>query len=126
MNRNRVELAGNLTRDPVLRFTQSGVAVAEFGMAVNERFKSGEEIKERVTFVDVTCWGKRAEALVKHFKKGKNIFVDGRLTLESWVDRDTQQKRHKLAVTCESWEFIGPPRQGEAGAADSDETPDFQ
>ena len=102
MNVNKVFLAGRITREIELRYTPSGTAVAEFGMAINRKFKDQEE----TTFVDCVAWARSAEVIAEYCKKGKPIFVEGRLTFESWEGRDGQ-KRSKLKVTVENFQFIG-------------------
>jgi single-strand DNA-binding protein len=106
-NLNKVFLMGNLTRDPELRYTPGGTAVADFGMAINRTWKSQEgEKREEVCFVDVTAWAKQAELIAQHFRKGRPIFVEGRLQLDSWEGQDGQ-KRSKLRVVLERFQFIG-------------------
>ena len=116
-NFNKVILAGNLTRDPELRYTPKGVAIAKFGMAINRTWKSETgEAKEEVTFVDVEAWERQAEVISQYFKKGRPILVEGRLKLDQWEDKNTHQKQSKLRVRLESFSFIdskGP----ESGAA---------
>lgn len=114
---NKVVLAGRITRDPELRFLPKGTAVAQFGMAINRRWKTdtGEQ-KEEVTFVDIDCWGKTAETISKFFKKGSSILVEGRLKTESWEDKTTHQKRSKLGVTMESFSFLDGKSEGSEGA----------
>ena len=117
---NRVTLIGNLTRDPELRYTPSGAAVAKFGLAINERFKSGDEWKERTVFVDVTVWGKQAETCAEYLGKGRSVCVDGRLSYSAW-ETDDGQKRSKLEVTADRVIFLGgkgevsPARGGGSG-----------
>lgn len=107
MNFNRVILAGNLTRDPELQHTQGGTVIAKIGLAVNRRWKSpGGEQKEEVTFVDATAFGKTAEVIAQYFAKGKPILIEGRLRLEEWEDKQGQ-KRSKLGVIVESFQFVG-------------------
>ena len=105
---NSVILMGNLTRDPELRYTQSNLAICKFGLAVNRRFKDSTsgEWREEPTFVDVTMFGKRGEAFSKYHQKGKLAFVKGELRFDSWVDQNGQ-KRSKLYVVAESFEFVG-------------------
>lgn len=107
MNRNKVELAGNLTRDPELRFTAKGTAIAKMALAVNRRWKNdaGEQ-QEEVTFVDVEAFGRTAEVIGQHFKKGRPIFVDGRLRLDQWEDKATGKQRSRLGVVLESFQFL--------------------
>jgi len=105
---NRVILLGNLTRDPEVRFTQGGMAICAFGLAVNERFKGGDgEWQDRATFVDVTIFGKRGEAFAKFHKKGASAFVEGKLRLDQWEDKKDGQKRSRLFVVGDNWEFVG-------------------
>ena len=104
-NLNKVFLIGNLTRDPELSFTPNGNAVGKIGMAVNRVWKQNNEKKEETTFVDVTIWGKSAEAVHKYVKKGNPLFVEGRLHFHQW---ETQEgaKRSKLDVVAERVQFI--------------------
>src|SRR5207237_23615 len=96
---NRVILAGNLTRDPELRYTPKGLAIAKIGLAVNRTWKNeAGETKEEVTFVDVDSFGRQAEVIAQYFKKGRPILVEGRLRLDQWDDKQTGQKRTKLGV----------------------------
>ena len=104
---NKVLLMGNLTRDPELRFTAGGSAVANFGLAVNRKYKQGEEWKEDVCFVDITVWGKLAENCSEYLSKGRSVFVDGRLNFSSWEAKDGQ-KRNKLDVVANSVDFLSP------------------
>src|SRR5258708_19422400 len=105
---NRVLLIGNLTRDPEVRYTPKGTAVADIGIAVN-RVYSGEdgEKKEEVTFVDVTLWGRQAEVAQEYLKKGRQVFVEGRLQLDTWDDKQTGQKRSRLRVVAENMQMLG-------------------
>ena len=110
-NLNKVLLMGNLTRDPEVRYTPKGTAVAELGIAVN-RVYSGEngEKREEVTFVDVTVWGRTAENVGEYLKKGRPVFIEGRLQLDSWEDKQSGQKRNKLKVVADNVQFLGSPR----------------
>jgi single-strand DNA-binding protein len=114
-NLNKVLLMGNLTRDPEVRYTPKGTAVAELGIAVN-RIYSGEngEKREEVTFVDVTVWGRTAENVGEYLKKGRPVFVEGRLQLDSWEDKQSGQKRNKLKVVADNVQFLGS-RGGSGG-----------
>ena len=107
-NLNRVLLIGNLTRDPEVRYTPKGTAVVDIGLAVN-RVYSGEdgEKKEETTFVDVTLWGRQAEIAGQYLKKGRPVFIEGRLQLDTWDDRQTGQKRSRLRVVCENMQLLG-------------------
>lgn len=114
MNLNQVTLAGKLTRDPEIRYTPKGTAVAKIGLAINRRFKSdtGEQ-KEEATFVDVDVFGKQAEACQQYLKKGSPILVCGRLKLDTWDDKQSGQKRSKLGVVAENVQF-GPKQFDDA------------
>ena len=116
-NFNKVILAGNLTRDPELRYTPKGMAIAKFGLAVNRTWtnEAGEK-KEEVTFVDVDIFGRTAENVSQYMRKGSPILIEGRLRLDQWDDKQTGQKRSKLGVVGEIVQFLGSPRTGEAGA----------
>jgi single-strand DNA-binding protein len=115
-NLNRVLLIGNLTRDPEIRYTPKGTAVAEIGIAVNRVF-SGEdgEKREEVTFVDVTLWSRLAEIAEQYLKKGRSVFIEGRLQLDSWDDKQTGQKRSRLRVVGENLQMLGSRGEGESG-----------
>lgn len=113
---NKVILLGNLTRDPELRYTPKGQAVAKLGLAVNRSYKSETgETKEEVTFIDVDAWGKQAELIGQYLKKGNPLFVEGRLRLDQWDDKNTGQKVSKLKVVMENFQFVGGNRGSEAG-----------
>src|ERR1035437_4786674 len=106
-NFNRVILAGNLTRDPELRYTPKGTAIASFGLAINRKWKSETgEVKEEVCFVDVEAWDRQAEVVAQYFKKGRPILVEGRLKFDQWEDKNTHQKQSKLKVRLETFSFI--------------------
>jgi single-strand DNA-binding protein len=106
---NKVILMGNLTRDPQVKYTPKGIAVAEIGMAVNRRWfdKATNRRKEETTFVDVTIWGRTAEVAGQYLKKGASILIEGRLQLDSWDDKESGQKRNKLRVVCEEMQMLG-------------------
>lgn len=105
---NKVILMGNLTRDPEVRFSQGGMAICGISVAVNERFKGADgEWQDRATFVDVTIFGKRGEAFAKFHKKGAPAFIEGKLRLDQWEDKQSGQKRSKLFVVGDNWEFVG-------------------
>jgi single-strand DNA-binding protein len=107
-NLNRVLLIGNLTRDPDTRYTPKGVAVTDVGIAVNRSWKdeSGEK-KEEVTFVDVTAFGRPAEVMQEYLKKGAPVFIEGRLHLDTWQDRQTNEKRSRVRVVAEHLQMLG-------------------
>jgi single-strand DNA-binding protein len=117
-NLNRVLLIGNLTRDPELRYTPKGTAVTEIGLAVN-RIYSGEdgEKKEETTFVDVTLWARQAEVAGQYLKKGRPVFIEGRLQLDTWDDKQTGQKRSRLRVVAENLQLLGSRPEGETSSA---------
>jgi single-strand DNA-binding protein len=111
---NKVILVGNLTRDPELRYTPKGTAIAKVGLAVNRVWtsESGEK-KEEVTFVDVDVFGRTAENVGQYMRKGRPILIEGRLRLEQWDDKQTGQKRSRLSVVAETVQFLGsPPNTG--------------
>ena len=111
-NFNKVILVGNLTRDPQMRYTASGMAVCDFGLAVNRRWKSQDgEAKEEVCFIDVSAWGRTGELIAEYKKKGEQILIEGRLQMQTWQGQDGQ-KRTKHAVVAESFEFLGARREG--------------
>ena len=104
---NKVFLIGNLTRDPELKYTPSGVAIVSFGMAINRNWKGSDgEKKEEVCYVDLNMFGKRAEVISQYFKKGNPIFIEGRLQFQQWETRDGQ-KRNALRVVAEDFQFMG-------------------
>src|SRR5580658_40639 len=144
---NKVILAGNLTRDPELRYTPKGSAVAKIGLAVNRTWKNeAGENKEEVTFIDIEAWGRQAEVIAQYMRKGRPLLVEGRLKLDTWEDKNTHQKQSKLKVVLETFSFIDskgtdagpasgeaprrpappgkpaePPEGGEAPAAEEDD-----
>lgn len=113
-NFNKVMLMGNLTRDPDVRFTPKGTAVAEIGLAVNRSYKddNGRQFDE-TTFVDITLWGRVAEIVGEYCRKGRPLFVEGRLQLDSWDDKQTSQKRSKLKVIGENIQLLGGDRENQ-------------
>ncbi|MEM7235176.1 MAG: single-stranded DNA-binding protein [Planctomycetota bacterium] len=115
-NYNKVLLMGRLTRDPELKYTQQGVPLCEIGIAVNRDFagRDGGERRKETTFVDITFWRRRAEVISQYFKKGEPIFIEGRLSLDSWEGQDGQ-KRSKLRVVGDTFEFVGGRGGGGGG-----------
>lgn len=113
---NKVILVGNLTRDPELRYTPSGKAIAKLSLAVNRtwRSESGEN-REEVTFVDVDAFGKQAETIGQYLRKGRPILVEGRLKMDQWEDKQTGQKRSRLGVVLEVFRFLDSGQGREAG-----------
>ncbi len=112
-NFNRVILMGNLTRDPQLRYLPSNMAVCDFGLAVNRRWrdKDGNQ-KEEVCFIDVSAFGRQGETINQYMTKGKPILIEGRLRLDSWTGQDGQ-KRSRHTVVVENFTFVGA--RGESG-----------
>jgi single-strand DNA-binding protein len=119
---NKVILLGNLTRDPEVRYTPKGTAVTELGMAVNRVYtaENGEK-REETTFVDVTLWGRTAEIAGEYLKKGRPVFIEGRLQLDTWDDKQSGQKRSKLKVVGEGLQLIGSRPGGGGGGGGGDE-----
>ncbi len=117
---NKVILAGNLTRDPELRYTPKGTAIARIGLAINRTWKSETgESKEEVTFVDVDAFGRQAEVIAQYLKKGRPLLMEGRLKLDQWEDKNTHQKQSKLKVVLESFSFIDSRGGDNSGGGDA-------
>jgi single-strand DNA-binding protein len=117
-NYNKVILAGNLTRDPELRYTPSGTAVSEIGVAVSDKRKNANgEWVEETTFVDVTLWARQAEVASEYLTKGSNVLIEGRLKLDQWEDKESGQKRSKLRVVGERMQMLGGKAGGGGGGA---------
>lgn len=110
---NKVILMGNLTRKPEVRYAPNGTPIVKFGLAVNRRYKDASgEWKEEPTFVDITMFGKRGEAFAKYHDKGKPAFVEGSLRFDTWDDKQSGEKRSKLYVVGEEWQFVGAGGSG--------------
>ena len=138
---NRVILIGNLTRDPEVRYTPKGTAVSDIAMAVN-RVRTGDDGNriEEVTFVDVTLWGRQAEGAGQYLAKGRSVYIEGRLQLDTWDDKATGQKRSRLRVVGENMQFLGggqggggnqggggtPPKQSDPPQQQSSSAPEQQ
>lgn len=121
---NKVILVGNLTRDPELRYTPKGTAIAKIGLAVNHKWKNeAGELKEEVTFVDVDAFGKQAETIGQYLKKGRPILIEGRLRLETWDDKQTNQKRSRMGVVLESFQFLDSGNRAEGAPAERSSRP---
>jgi single-strand DNA-binding protein len=117
-NLNKVMLIGNLTRDPDLKYTPGNQAVCEIGLAVNRKYRTKEgEDREETTFVDCEAWGKQAEVLKQYMTKGKPLFVEGRLKLDTWEDKDGG-KRSKMRVVIENFQFLGAAGGGGGGGGE--------
>jgi len=141
-NPNKVLLLGNVTRDPEVRYTPKGSAVCDLGVAVNRAYTtdSGEK-REEVTFVDVTLWGRTAEVASEYLKKGRPVFIEGRLQMDTWDDKQTGQKRTRLRVVADNMQLLGgrppggaeppgdsrqtsaPPKKSPSSEPDEDEIP---
>ena len=123
-NLNRVLLIGNLTRDPEIRYTPKGTAVADIGLAVNRLFTGEDgEKREEVTFVDVVLWSRLAEIAEQYLKKGRPVFIEGRLQLDSWDDKQTGQKRSRLRVVAENLQLLGGRGEGDPGGTSGSPPP---
>src|SRR5437016_6043280 len=120
---NKVLLLGNLTRDPEVRYTPKGSAVTDLGIAVNRQYTldNGEK-REEVTYVDVTFWGRTAEVAGEYLKKGRPVFIEGRLQLDTWDDKQSGQKRSKLKVIGEMMQMLGSRPGGPGGETDEGAT----
>jgi len=125
---NKVMLMGNLTRDPELRYTTNGSAVANFGLAMNRKYKVGDELKEEVCFVEITVWGRQGENCAEYLSKGRPAFVEGYLKFSTW--ESDGQKRNKLEVVANTVQFLGSRSDsqgdsptGQAPMSDEDDVP---
>jgi single-strand DNA-binding protein len=113
-NFNKILLLGNLTRDPQLSYLPNQTAVVDFGLAVNRKWKGQDgTMKDEVCFVDCRIFGKPAETLNKYCKKGNPLFIEGRLTFDSWTGKDGS-KHSKHRVTVETFQLLGTPNKGTA------------
>lgn len=122
-NFNKVILAGNLTRDPELRYTPNGSAVGKIGLAINRTWRDQSGAKRTdTTFVDVDCFGKQAETISRYLRKGRPILIEGRLKLDSWEDKQSGQKRSRLGVVLEAFQFLDSGNR-EASEDTPEETP---
>ena len=109
---------GNLTRDPELRTTTTGMNVCKFSVATTRVYNSKEgEKREETTFVDCEAWGRTAETIGRYFSKGKPILIDGRLKFDSWEDKNSGTKRSKLSVMTENFQFVGSRNEGESSGS---------
>jgi single-strand DNA-binding protein len=124
---NKVILIGNLTRDPELRYTPKGTAIAKLGLAINRTWRDeAGATHEEATFVDVEAFSKPAETIAQYLKKGSPILVEGRLRQDTWDDKQTNQKRSRLLVVLESFRFMDSGRNREAGMAEAPKNPQPQ
>jgi single-strand DNA-binding protein len=113
---NKVILMGNLTRDPEVRYTPNGIAVASFAIAVNRKYKQGDETKEEVSYIDIVVFGKQAESCGQYINKGDSVLIDGRLQQRRW-ETEEGQKRSKVEVVAQSVHFM--PKRSSSGQAAS-------
>ncbi len=116
---NKVILMGNLTRDPQMRYLpSSNTPVTDFGLAVNRKYTVNGEQREEVLFIDCAAFGRQAEVIQKYCKKGKSLYVEGRLRYDSWDDKNGHGKRSKLSIVVENFQFLGgkedQPAEGES------------
>jgi len=118
---NKIILIGNLTKDPELRYTPQGTSVCNFRLAVNRRYKQGEEMREEATFIDVVVFGKQADSCGRYLSKGQGALVEGRLQERRWETEDGQ-KRSKYEVIAQSVRFM-PKRSSGGGTAEEDAIP---
>ena len=118
---NKVILMGNLTRDPEVRYTPNGIAVASFAIAVNRKYKQGDETKEEVSYIDIVVFGKQAESCGQYINKGDSVLIDGRLQQRRWETEDGQ-KRNKIEVVAQSVNFM-PKRSSGGGQAHAQAEP---
>ncbi|MBN2069618.1 MAG: single-stranded DNA-binding protein [Opitutales bacterium] len=120
---NKVILMGNLTRDPETRVTPNGLTICKFGIAVNRVFNSQDgERREEVTFIDCDAFGRQAETISRYLSKGRGIHIEGRLKLDQWDDRNTGEKRSKLGVVVETFQFVGGRDETSGGGDYSEST----
>ena len=115
---NKVILMGNLTRDPEMRYTPSGTPIASFGLAVNRRYRQGDEQKDEVCFVDVSTFGRQAELAGEYLSKGRMVLIEGRLNYRAWEDQNGQ-RRNKLDVVAERVNFMPRASQDGGGSRQS-------
>ncbi len=113
---------GNLTRDPELRVTPKGTPICQFSLAINRQFKmeSGES-REEVVYVDIEAWGKQGETISKYCTKGRPLYVEGRLKLDQWEDKNTKEKRSRMKVVLEQFQFLGDGRGAGTSAGGGDQ-----
>lgn len=121
-NLNKVQLIGNITRDPEVKYTPKGSAVTDLGLAINRFYTTDTgEKREEVTFVDVTLWGRQAEIAGEYCKKGRSVYIEGRLQLDSWEDKTSGQKRNKLRVVGENLQLLGSRPGASTGSEQGEE-----
>jgi single-strand DNA-binding protein len=119
---NNVAIAGNLTRDPEMKYTPGGQAVTSFSLAINEPYKDKEgKTVDKVTFVNCVIWGKSAEVMVEYCKKGDNLYVEGSISSRKWETKEKEQ-RETTEVKIKLWKFSGGDKQKKETGDDSDES----
>jgi len=118
MSYNKIILVCNLTKDPEMKYT-SGTTIANFSVAVNRKYKSGDEQKEEVSYFDVTAFAKKAEFIGQYFGKGSQVLIDGRLQQQRWDDKETGKGRSKVVIVAENVRFLG--KKGGSNAAQPDQ-----
>jgi len=117
-NLNKVMLIGNLTRDPELRYTPKGTAVADISLAINRIWNNEQNVRQEETiFVDVTLWGRQAELAQQYLSKGRCAYIEGRLQMDTWDDKETGKKRSKLKVVGETLQFMPDGKGAAAGSS---------
>lgn len=122
---NKVFLMGNLTREPELRYTPgSNFAVCEFGLAINRHYTQNGQEKDETCFLDIVVWGKQAESCSRFLQKGSSVFIEGRLSFEQWVEKDTQRKRSRIRVTAERVQFLSTGRRDDPFGSGEPQTED--
>ena len=115
-NLNKVMLIGNLTRDPELRYTPKGTAVADITLAINRIWNNEQNVRQEETiFVEVTLWGRQAELAQQYLSKGRLAYIEGRLQMDTWDDKETGKKRSKLKVIGETLQFLPDGKGGSGG-----------
>jgi len=119
---NKVILLGNLTRDPEVRYTPNGIAVASFAIAVNRKYKQGDETKEEVSYIDIVVFGKQAESCGQYINKGDSVLIDGRLQQRRW-ETEEGQKRNKIEVVAQSVNFMPKRSSATHGGAHAQPEP---
>ncbi len=105
-NFNKTFLIGNLTREPELKYTPNGTAVCELGLAINHKYNSKDEKRNDVCFIDVIVWSKQGESCAKYLSKGSQVMIEGRLTMERWIDKKTGDNRVRIKVIAEQVQFL--------------------
>ena len=123
-NLNKVMIMGNLTRDPEVKYTPKGTAVADLALAINRVYSTDAgEKREETTYVDVELWGRQAEIAGEYLRKGRPVYIEGRLKLDTWDDKQTGQKRSKMRVVGEAMQLLGSRDGGSGGAEAEDGAP---